>query len=57
MKKYKDYELYDVYVNGEVVLNQIFGYEVKEEISFLKKMYSVESGRPRIIDVKKSKGR
>ena len=53
--KVDEYGLYNVYVNGEIVLHEIFGYEVKEEVAFLKKMYAESCGRPIKIEVKESK--
>lgn len=44
MKQLKEYELYNIYINDDIVLHEIFGYEVKAEIAFLNKMYT-ESGR------------
>ena len=52
--KIKEYGLYNVYVDGEIILHEIFGYEVKEEVAFLKKMYAEGCGRPRKIEVRES---
>lgn len=52
--KIKEYGLYNVYVDGEIILHEIFGYEVKEEVAFLKKMYAEGCGGPRKIEVRES---
>ena len=51
MKQLKEYELYNIYINGDIVLHEIFGYEVKTEIVFLNKMYT-ESGRTVNIEIR-----
>ena len=51
MKQLKEYELYNIYINGDIVLHEIFGYEVKVEIAFLNKMYT-ESGRTVNIEIR-----
>ena len=51
MKQLKEYELYNIYINGDIFLHEIFGYEVKAEIAFLNKMYT-ESGRTVNIEIR-----
>lgn len=52
--KIKEYGLYNVYVDGEIILHEIFGYAVKEEVAFLKKMYAEGCRWPKI-EVRESK--
>lgn len=40
MAKYEEYALYDIFVDGIMVAEGVFGWEVAEEIDFFKKCYN-----------------